>query len=155
MRGRPLWPPTVPRLAARPSQSNSRGYRPEVLKRERGHVTSETGVAKVAVFGALQPNGIIVIVNDSHFLLQVRVKVVEARQLPGANISPVARITCYNQTKQTRIKKSTNSPFFNEVFFFNYFCSPAELFDELIQFAVSRKTTKLYLYFHFQTEYNL
>ena len=44
------------RLAARPSQSNPRGSGPEVLKRERGHVTSETGVAEVAVFGALQPN---------------------------------------------------------------------------------------------------
>ena len=33
-----------------------RGSGQEVLKRERGHVTSETGVAEVAVFGALQPN---------------------------------------------------------------------------------------------------
>ena len=57
MRGRPLWPPAVPRLAARPSQSNPRGSGPEVLKRERGHVTAETGVAEVAVFRALQPNG--------------------------------------------------------------------------------------------------
>ena len=40
--GRPPWPPTVPRLAARPSQSNPRGSGPEVLKRERGHVTVET-----------------------------------------------------------------------------------------------------------------
>ena len=56
MRGRPLWPPAVPRLAARPSQSNPRGSGPEVLKRERGHVTSETRVAEVAVFGALQRN---------------------------------------------------------------------------------------------------
>ena len=40
----------------RPSQSNPRGSGPEVLKRERGHVTAETGVAEVAVFGALQPN---------------------------------------------------------------------------------------------------
>ena len=40
--GRPLWPPAVPRLAARPSQSNPRGSGPEVVKRERGHVTSET-----------------------------------------------------------------------------------------------------------------
>ena len=45
MRGGPLWPPAVPRLAARPSQSNPRGSGPEVLKRERGHVTSESGVA--------------------------------------------------------------------------------------------------------------
>ena len=54
MRGRPLWPPAAPRLATRPSQSNPRGSGPEVLKRERGHVTAETGVAEVAVFGALQ-----------------------------------------------------------------------------------------------------
>ena len=30
--GGPLWPPPVPRLAARPSQSNPRGSGPEVLK---------------------------------------------------------------------------------------------------------------------------
>ena len=54
--GRPLWPPAEPRLAARSSQSNPRGSGPEVLKRERGHVTAETGVAQVGVFRALQPN---------------------------------------------------------------------------------------------------
>ena len=54
--GRPLWPPAVPRLAARSSQSNPRGSGPEVLKRERGHVTAETGVAEVGVFRALQHN---------------------------------------------------------------------------------------------------
>ena len=36
-----LWPPAVPQLAARPSQWNPRGSGPEVLKRERGHVTAE------------------------------------------------------------------------------------------------------------------
>ena len=56
MRGRPLWPPAVPRLAARPSETNPRGSGPDVLKRERGHVTAATGVAEVAVFGALQRN---------------------------------------------------------------------------------------------------
>ena len=65
MRGRPLSPPAVPRLAARPSQSNPRGSGPEVLKRERGHVTSETGVAEVAVFGALQPNILTPLTNYS------------------------------------------------------------------------------------------
>ena len=53
---RPLWPPAVPRLAARSSQSNPMGSGPEVLKRERGHVIAETGVAEVGVFRALQPN---------------------------------------------------------------------------------------------------
>ena len=51
--GRPPWPPTVPRLAARPSQSNPRGSGPEVLKRERGHVTVETWRFCVGVFRAL------------------------------------------------------------------------------------------------------
>ena len=55
--GRPLSPPAVPRFAARSSQSNPmQGSGPEVLKRERGHVTTETGVAEVGVFRALQPN---------------------------------------------------------------------------------------------------
>ena len=56
MGGWPLWPPTVPRLAARSSHSNPRGSGPEVLKRERGHVTAESGVSEVGVFRALQPN---------------------------------------------------------------------------------------------------
>ncbi|XP_064602895.1 myoferlin-like isoform X2 [Liolophura sinensis] len=67
---------------------------------------------------------------------QIRIRVLEARQLQGANIQPVSRVTVWNQTKQTRIKKSTNSPFWNEVFFFNFNTSPAELFDELIEFQV-------------------
>ena len=56
MRGGPLWPPAVPRLAARHCQSNPRGSGPKVLKRERGHVTSESEFADVGVFRALQPN---------------------------------------------------------------------------------------------------
>lgn len=74
-------------------------------------------------------------------MFQIRVKVLEARQLQGSNIQPLARVTVCNQTKQTRVKKSTNSPFWNESFFFNFNMSPAELFDELIEFQVfnSRK----------------
>lgn len=64
-------------------------------------------------------------------------KVIEARQLQGANIQPVAKVTVSNQTKQTRVKKSTNSPSWNEAFFFNFKKSPLELMDELIEFKVS------------------
>ena len=48
---------------------------------------------------------------------------------------------CYNQVKQTRVKKSTNSPVWSETFFFNFNASPAELFDECLEFTVynSRK----------------
>ena len=69
MRGRPLWLPAVPPLAARPSQSN-RGSGPEVLMRERGHVNAANGVAEVAVFGALQRNDTNLV---STYLWQVQV----------------------------------------------------------------------------------
>ncbi|KGL84646.1 Dysferlin, partial [Tinamus guttatus] len=56
------------------------------------------------------------------------VRVIEGRQLPGANIKPVVKVTAAGQTKRTRICKG-NSPIFDETFFFNVFESPAELFD--------------------------
>ncbi|XP_070540972.1 myoferlin-like isoform X9 [Ptychodera flava] len=72
---------------------------------------------------------------------QVRVKVWEARQLQGANIHPVCKVSVAGQTKMTRVKHSTNTPVWQEIFFFNYNMSPAELFDEviLIQVFNSRK----------------
>ena len=68
--------------------------------------------------------------------MQFRVKIVEGRQLAGANISPVCRLQCHKQAAQTRIKQSTNSPFWNETFFFSFHLPPAELFDEPIEFQV-------------------
>ncbi|OPJ76403.1 hypothetical protein AV530_019748 [Patagioenas fasciata monilis] len=59
---------------------------------------------------------------------QIRVRVIEARQLPGVNIRPVVKVMVAGQTKRTRIRKG-NSPFFDETFFFNVFEAPAELFD--------------------------
>ena len=50
------------------------------------------------------------------FMFQVRVRVIEGRQLAGANISPVVRVTIGNQTRQTKVVKSTNKPFYDEVF---------------------------------------
>ena len=48
-----------------------------------------------------------------HF--QIRVKVFEGRQLTGGNIHPVVRVTVANQDKESKIKKCTNNPVFNEV----------------------------------------
>uniref|UniRef100_UPI00398EDE1E dysferlin-like n=1 Tax=Pristiophorus japonicus TaxID=55135 RepID=UPI00398EDE1E len=62
---------------------------------------------------------------------QVRVRVVEGRQLPGVNIRPVVKVTVAGQTKTTRIRKG-NNPFFDETFFFNFYDTPADLFDEPI-----------------------
>lgn len=46
---------------------------------------------------------------------QIRVKVFEARQLTGGNIHPVVRVSVADQDRDTKIKKCTNNPAFNEV----------------------------------------
>ncbi|XP_068130426.1 dysferlin isoform X2 [Hyperolius riggenbachi] len=66
---------------------------------------------------------------------QVRVRVIEGRQLLGINIKPVVKVTVAGQTKRTRIRKG-NSPYFDETFFFNFFESPADLFDEPVFLTV-------------------
>ncbi|KAI3376173.1 hypothetical protein L3Q82_016697 [Scortum barcoo] len=67
--------------------------------------------------------------------IQVRVRVIEGRQLPGINIKPVVKVTVAGQTKRTRIKKG-NNPFFDETFFLNFFETPSDLFDEPIFITV-------------------
>ena len=52
--------------------------------------------------------------SHSFSWLQIRVQVIEGRQLPGVNIKPVVKVTAAGQTKRTRIHKGS-SPFFNEV----------------------------------------
>uniref|UniRef100_A0A8C2JZI2 Dysferlin, limb girdle muscular dystrophy 2B (autosomal recessive) n=1 Tax=Cyprinus carpio TaxID=7962 RepID=A0A8C2JZI2_CYPCA len=67
--------------------------------------------------------------------LQVRLRIIEGRQLPGVNIKPVVKVTVGGQTKRTRIKKG-NNPFFDETFFLNFFEKPSDLFDEPIFITV-------------------
>lgn len=45
---------------------------------------------------------------------QIRVRIVEARQLSGNNIKPVVKVHVCGQTHRTRIKRG-NNPFFDEV----------------------------------------
>ncbi|BFY97443.1 hypothetical protein BsWGS_00482 [Bradybaena similaris] len=72
---------------------------------------------------------------------QVRVKVVQARQLTGANLQPIVRVSLMNQVKQTRIQKSTTNPWWDESFFFNFHTPPSELVDEIIDFSVYNSRT--------------
>lgn len=46
--------------------------------------------------------------------LQIRVRVIEGRQLSGNNIRPVVKVHVCGQTHRTRIKRG-NNPFFDEV----------------------------------------
>uniref|UniRef100_A0A452VC63 Dysferlin n=1 Tax=Ursus maritimus TaxID=29073 RepID=A0A452VC63_URSMA len=54
------------------------------------------------------------LLSDKPQDFQIRVQVIEGRQLPGVNIKPVVKVTAAGQTKRTRIHKG-NSPLFNEV----------------------------------------
>lgn len=49
---------------------------------------------------------------------QIRIKLFEARQLVGGNIHPVVRVSVADQDKDSKIKKCTNNPAFNEVSYF-------------------------------------
>lgn len=52
----------------------------------------------------------------------------------------MVRIKCADTQKHTKTMKSTNSPFWDEVFFFNFNAAPADLFDQLIEFQVYNST---------------
>ncbi|XP_077062219.1 myoferlin isoform X7 [Siphateles boraxobius] len=66
---------------------------------------------------------------------QIRVRVIEGRQLPGNNIKPVVKVHVCGDTHRTRIRKG-NNPYFDEIFFFNVNMLPCELFDETVSFRV-------------------
>ncbi|XP_042289274.1 myoferlin isoform X1 [Thunnus maccoyii] len=66
---------------------------------------------------------------------QIRVRVIEGRQLPGNNVKPVVKVNVCGQTHRTRIRRG-NNPFFDEMFFYNVNMLPSELFDESISLKV-------------------
>ncbi|XP_077482691.1 myoferlin-like isoform X3 [Stigmatopora argus] len=66
---------------------------------------------------------------------QIRIRLIEARQLPGNNIKPVVKVQVCGQTHRTRIKRG-NNPFFDEMFFYNVHMLPSELFEQNISFRV-------------------
>ncbi|NXT74052.1 MYOF protein, partial [Zapornia atra] len=66
---------------------------------------------------------------------QIRVRVIEGRQLPGNNIKPVVKVHVCGQTHRTRIKRG-NNPYFDEIFFYNVHMTPLELLDETVSFRV-------------------
>lgn len=66
---------------------------------------------------------------------QIRVRVIEGRQLPGNNIKPVVKVNACGNTHRTRIRRG-NNPYFDEMFFYNVNMLPSELFDESISLRV-------------------
>ncbi|XP_033118716.1 otoferlin-like isoform X3 [Anneissia japonica] len=64
---------------------------------------------------------------------QVNVTVVEARNLAGLNIDPVVCVQVGDQKKFTSVKESTNCPFWDELFVFDFNEAPLMMFDKIIK----------------------
>ncbi|NXV03088.1 MYOF protein, partial [Cettia cetti] len=79
---------------------------------------------------------------------QIRVRIIEGRQLPGNNIKPVVKVHVCGQTHRTRIKRG-NNPFFDEIFFYNVHMTPLELLDETVSIRVRQTTHCLCYVCHF------
>ncbi|XP_072371523.1 fer-1-like protein 4 [Scyliorhinus torazame] len=67
---------------------------------------------------------------------QVTVNILEARRLIGVNIDPVVYVKVGDEKKRTATQKSTNCPFYNEYFVFEFQEPPAVLFDKIIEIIV-------------------
>ncbi|NWW87418.1 MYOF protein, partial [Rhynochetos jubatus] len=68
---------------------------------------------------------------------QIRVRIIEGRQLSGNNIKPVVKVHVCGQTHRTRIKRG-NNPYFDEIFFYNVHMTPLELLDETVSIRVRK-----------------
>ncbi|PVD23896.1 hypothetical protein C0Q70_17171 [Pomacea canaliculata] len=67
---------------------------------------------------------------------QVCVTIIEARQLAGLNMDPVVCVQVGDQKKYTSVKESTNCPYYNEYFVFDFHIPPVMLFDKIITLTV-------------------
>ncbi|XP_017891089.1 otoferlin-like isoform X4 [Ceratina calcarata] len=74
---------------------------------------------------------------------QVCVTVIEARQLAGLNMDPVVCVQVGDQRKYTSVKESTNCPYYNEYFVFDFHMPPVMLFDKIITLSVQQSRNLL------------
>ncbi|KAM3830445.1 fer-1-like protein 5 [Vipera latastei] len=68
-------------------------------------------------------------------LFQVRVVIIECRQLQENNVKPVVKVTIGDYTFRTRIRRG-NNPYYNETFVQNFNETPLRLFDQFITIQV-------------------
>ncbi|XP_038583171.1 otoferlin isoform X3 [Micropterus salmoides] len=67
---------------------------------------------------------------------QISITVVEARQLIGLNMDPVVCVEIGDEKKYTSMKESTNCPYYNEYFVFDFHVPPDVMFDKIIKLSV-------------------
>ncbi|XP_024082111.1 otoferlin-like isoform X1 [Cimex lectularius] len=67
---------------------------------------------------------------------QVCITIIEARQLAGLNMDPVVCVQVGDTKKYTSVKESTNCPYYNEYFVFDFHMPAVMLFDKIITLSV-------------------
>ncbi|XP_060549087.1 otoferlin isoform X2 [Pantherophis guttatus] len=67
---------------------------------------------------------------------QVNITVIEARQLVGLNMDPVVCVEVGDEKKYTSMKESTNCPYYNEYFVFDFHIPPDVMFDKIVKLSV-------------------
>jgi len=68
---------------------------------------------------------------------QITVTIIEGQQLAGLDIDPVIMIELGTEYRYTSIRQSSNCPYYNEYFVFNFHETPAMIFDKMISISVS------------------
>uniref|UniRef100_A0AAY4DXW4 C2 domain-containing protein n=1 Tax=Denticeps clupeoides TaxID=299321 RepID=A0AAY4DXW4_9TELE len=76
---------------------------------------------------------------------QVNVNVIEAQKLVGVNINPAVYVRVGDEKRHTSTQKSTNCPFYNENFMFEFQETQDVLFDRVIEISVVHKKTLAFL----------
>uniref|UniRef100_A0AAQ5YLP0 Otoferlin n=1 Tax=Amphiprion ocellaris TaxID=80972 RepID=A0AAQ5YLP0_AMPOC len=64
------------------------------------------------------------------------VTVIEARQLVGLNMDPMVCVEIGEDKKYTSMKESTNCPYYNEYFVFDFHVPPDVMFDKILKISV-------------------
>ncbi|XP_076013626.1 otoferlin-like [Genypterus blacodes] len=67
---------------------------------------------------------------------QISVTVIEARQLVGLNMDPMVCVEIGDDKKYTSMKESTNCPYYNEYFVFDFHVPPDVMFDKILKLSV-------------------
>ncbi|KAK7907659.1 hypothetical protein WMY93_016271 [Mugilogobius chulae] len=67
---------------------------------------------------------------------QISITIIEARQLIGLNMDPVVCVEIGDEKKYTSMKESTNCPYYNEYFVFDFHIPPDVMFDKIIKLSV-------------------
>ncbi|XP_059174098.1 otoferlin-like isoform X2 [Physella acuta] len=111
-----------------------------MLARTNRNVEPEdTSTMPTPITGQMKRNKTTLMTEDSLMKaqdFQVCVTIIEARQLAGLNMDPVVCVQVGDQKKYTSVKESTNCPYYNEYFVFDFHMPPLMLFDKIISLSV-------------------